>query len=251
MSAFSQLYEEVIKTCSFESMSEELNHRLGQACASNEVALLIEKLESLKNEDLVDDAGDISDFYWRLRTSISDALAAAGHISVDPLLSTLSSSNPQAAQYAARSLGLLKEQRALEPIISKMHQAPTVAEKFAYIGALGDIGGERIIGELIPYLGRSDEINGGWLVRLSATALGKTGNVAVLEPLTSVLATDSDWFARLGAAEGLGLLGNAQALPALQQALEDTDHRVAKAAQESIHMICARRTARKPWWRPW
>lgn len=251
MPAFSQLYEEVIKTCSFEGMSEELNRRLGETCTLDDVAVLIEKLESLKDDDLVNDAGDIGDFYWRLRTSISDALAAAGQISIDPLLSTLFSQNERAAEYAARSLGLLKAKQAIDPIINKMQQAPTNVGRFSYIGALGDIGDNRIIGELIPYLGRSNEMNGGWLVRLSAIALGKTGNATVLNPLADVLARDSEWFARLGAAEGLGLLGNAQALPVLRQALKDTDHRVAKAAQESINLIWARKASRRPWWRPW
>jgi HEAT repeat protein len=247
MSAFPQLYEEVIKTCSYESMSEELNHRLGQACNLNEITILIKKLESLKDEDLVDDAGDIGDFYWRLRTSISDALAAAGQISVGPLLTTLTSPNPRAAQYAARSLGILKEKRALDPIISKMHQASKNADRFPYISALGDIGDERIIRELIPYLDCSNEQNGGWLVRISANALGKTGSKLVLNPLAHILLKDTNWFARLGAAEGLGLLGNKQAFPILRQALKDTDHRVAEAAQESMNMLITRR----PWWRFW
>lgn len=239
MAAFPKLYEEVVKTCSFESISAELNRRLGESCTSDDVRVLIGRLESLKDEDLVDDAGDISDFYWRLRTSISDALAAAGQRAIEPLLTTLSSPNKKAAEYAARSLGLLRSKQAIGPIVSRMHDAPTNADRFAYIGALGDIGDDCIIEELVPYLGRSDELNGGWLVRLSATALGKTGNESVLAPLTHVLAEDSEWFARVGAAEGLGLLRNARALPALRRALGDSDHRVAKAAQESIGLIQA------------
>ena len=31
MAAFAQLYEEVVKTCSFESMSEDLNRQLGES----------------------------------------------------------------------------------------------------------------------------------------------------------------------------------------------------------------------------
>jgi HEAT repeat protein len=237
MTAFGQLYEEVVKACSFESMSADLNRQLGESCTPDDVRVLIKRLESLKDEDLADDAGDVGDFYWRLRTSISDALAAAGQQALGPLLSALNSPNEKAAEYAARSLGLLRSKQAIAPIVSKMRHAPTNAGRFAYIGALGGIGDDCVIKELLPYLSRSNEENGGWLVRLSATALGKIGNEAVLGPLTNVLAEDSNWFARLGAAEGLGFLGNAEALPALRQALHDLDPRVAKAAQESIDLI--------------
>lgn len=239
-SAFPRLYEEVVRTCSLESVSEDLNRQLGESCTSDDLRVLIEKLESLKDEDLVDDAGDIGDFYWRLRTSISDALAAAGQRAVGPLLSTLASSNARAAEYAARSLGRLRCKQAIDPIISMMRHAPTNAARFAYIEALGEIADDRIIEELLSFLDRSSEHNGGWLVRLSATALGKTGNESVLTPLGNVLAQDNDWFARLGAAEALGLLGSASALPALRHALRDSDQRVAKAAQESIDLIRTR-----------
>ena len=239
MAAFAQLYEEVVKTCAFESVSEDLNRQLGESCTSDDIRVLIEKLESLKDEDLVDDVGDIGDFYWRLRTSISDALAAAGRRAIDPLLSTLSSPNKKATEYAARSLGLLRSKQAIGPIVSKMHHAPTNANRFAYIGALGDIGDNCIIEELLPYLGRSNEHNGGWLVHLSATALGKTGQRVCPRSSNECPRSRQSLDRSPGAAEGLGLLGNARALPALRRALGDSDDRVAKAAQESIGLIQA------------
>jgi HEAT repeat protein len=239
MSSFAELYKEVVELCSLETISEQLNRRLGEICTLDDVYTLIRKLESLNDADLVDDSGDIRDFYWRLRSSISDALVAAGEKAEGPSLSTLSSSNEKAAQFAARTLGCLKSKQATEPIINRM-QARRNSDKLAYIGALGDIGDSRIIEVLVPYLTRSGEINGSWLVYQSAVALGKTGNESVLNPLASVLREDSLWLAKIGAAEGLGLLGNMRALPALQQAIADADRRVAQAAQESINRILSR-----------
>jgi HEAT repeat protein len=240
MSSFAELYKKVVEACSFESMSDELNRRLGESCTSDDIFALIRKLESLNDADIVHDAGDEGDFYWRLRTSISDALVAAGQKAVGPLLSALSSSNESAAQYAARSLGRLKSEQAIEPIINRMRAVAENSDKLLYIGALGDTGGSRIVEELVPYLSRSGEPNGGWLVRVSAIALGKTGDEAVLDPLVKVLREDSEWFARLGAAEGLGFLGSRNALLALLLALGDADGRVRQAAQESTTQIKSR-----------
>ena len=246
MSTFLQLYDEVVKTCSFVSMSDDLNQRLGLSCTLGDISTLIEKLESLDNADLIDDAGDMIDFYWRLRTSISDALVASGQKAVGPLLSALSKPNEQAAQYVARSLGLLKSKEAIEPIIRRMQAVTESADRLAYIAALGEIGDSRIIEVLVPYLSWPGEVNRGWLVRLSAVALGKTGNESVRDRLIDVLRDDVQWPARLGAAEGLGLLGSRKALPALHEALGDKDHRVAEAVKESISQI----RSRKSWWRP-
>jgi HEAT repeat protein len=243
VSEFSRLYDEVASACSSENIPQELNQRLGAACTHSDIATLIGKLESLNKADLVGDAGDRIDFYWRLRTSISDALAAAGEKAEGPLLATLNSTNEDAAQYAARALGLMKSKQAIEPILGKLRSAPNNATKMMYIEAIGDIGDGSAVKVLLPYLKRSHEQNGGWLVRVTANALGKIGNKSVLNALCGVLRHDSEMLARLGAAEGLGALGCIESLPCLRRALKDKDRHVAKAAEESIGLIRLRNGA--------
>lgn len=237
MAEFSEIYEEVIQTCAFDSLSDELSERLGRACAPSDVATLIAKLEFLDPANLRDDAGDEGDFYWRLRLSLSDALVAAGEIAVEPLLAALNDGNASAAPAAARSLGLLRSRRALPGLRHRLATARTHVERLPYIAALGDLDERSVVEQLMPYLRRSGERNGGWLVRVTAVALGKIGDASVTGALCSVLESDPDWFARLGAAEGLGLLGNREALPALERALGDTDSRVSQAAQDSMALI--------------
>lgn len=245
MSKFSELYLEVTKSCSWETISEELNTKLGEECGDREVQILIEHLEDLDNADLEDDAGDIGDYYWRLRTSISDALVAAGDVAIPQLLEALQSHNPQAAQYAARSLGKMRVVAAIDPIARILDSSIDNADKLIYISALGDMKDESSVPFLIPYLDRSGEKNGGWLVRCSANALGEIGLESSVKPLTQVLANDQEWFARLGAAEGLGKLGQERALFPLKKALNDPDHRVAKAAQESVDKVTEKLLSKK------
>lgn len=237
MSKFSELYSEVTKSCSWETISEELNTKLGIECGEEEIQVLVRHLEDLDNADLEDDAGDVGDYYWRLRTSISDALAAAGDIAITHLLSALQSPNPQAAQYAARSLGKMRAIEAIKPIASILNGSIENADRLTYLSALGDMQDESSIPILIPYLKMSQEKNGGWIVRCSANALGDIGSESSIMLLAEVLSNDKEWFARLGAAEGLGKLTFEGSISPLKKALSDPDHRVAKAAQESINNV--------------
>lgn len=237
MDTFEELYNEVVKICSWESISEELNYRLGNLCGGPEIEFLINKLNSLNNDDLVDDPGDGFDFYWRLRTSISDALFAAGEPAIKPLIAALNNSNEEVSQCAARSLGLLKAESALEAIIEKINAAQHHSGRLTYIMALGSIGNTSVVNQLIPFLDKSGEQNGDALVRTTCNALGKIGDESVCLLMCNVLVKDEAWFARLGAAEGLGLLGSVKAVPSLKRAVHDSDKRVSKAAAESLKKI--------------
>lgn len=245
MSNFSELYSEVTKSCSWETISEELNVKLGKECGEEEVQILLRHLEDLNNADLEDDAGDVGDYYWRLRTSISDALAAAGDIATPYLLKALESPNPQAAQYAARSLGKIRAVEAIEPIANILNSSIENADRLTYLSALGDMKEESSVPILIPYLEKSHEKNGGWLVRCSANALGDIGLESSVKPLAEVLSNDQEWFARLGAAEGLGKLAFEGSLFPLKKALKDSDHRVSKVAQESIDKVTGELRSKK------
>lgn len=105
--------------------------------------------------------------------------------------------------------------------------------------ALGDMKNVTCIPVLVPYLELSSEKNGGWVVRCTANAIGEIGLESSVKSLAEVLTNDQEWFARLGADEGLGKLSYESSLFPLKQGLNDSDHRVAKAAQESIEKVTA------------
>lgn len=237
MSKFAEIYSEVTRSCSCEAVSEELNVKLGEVCGEEEIRVLLRYLEDLDNADIEDDSGDVRDYYWRLRTSISDALAAAGDIAIPYLLKALESPNLEAAQYAARSLGKIRAVEAIEPITNILNSSIENADRLTYLSALGDMKDESIVSILVSYLNKSHEENGGWLVRCSANALGNIGLESSIKPLADVLSNDQEWFARLGAAEGLGKLAYEGSLLSLKKALNDSDHRVSKVAQESINKV--------------
>lgn len=237
MSKFNDLYSEVKKMCGWETIPTELNLALGRVCQPADIQYLIAELESLDNAALEDDAGDEADYYWRLRTSISDALVAAGKLAVKPLLAAIDSPNDAAAEYVARSLSLLKVTQAITPILKRLNGARDNQAKLPYISALGEIGDRSVIDDLLPYLQKSGELNGGWLVRLTAIALGKIGDKSSIEPLGCLLRSDPDWFARLGAAEGLRNLVSKASIVHLEFGTTDSDQRVAQAAQESLRAV--------------
>lgn len=112
------------------------------------------------------------------------------------------------------------------PCISKVPQvtlafwiikilATTVGET----GGLGSLRDARAVPILLPYLQPSKAANRGWIIWMAANALGTIGTEAVIAPLAAVIANDPDWFARLGAAEGLRQLHHPRAAVALQKAL--------------------------------
>ena len=76
-------------------------------------------------------------------------------------------------------------------------------------------------------IARPGSINGSWTKRMAAHALGRLGDIVALDSLLD----DSDWFARLGAAEALAELPPGQGEAARQRALRDWDGRVAQAAR--------------------
>lgn len=237
MSSFVELFDRVKETCGWESISPELNKELGRACGLEEVGLLIRYLEELDDEDLEDDVGDLGDYYWRLRTSISDALVAAGDASIPLLLNALDSENAEASGYAARSLGKLKAREAICPITRFIQDSDHDSGKLLYVAALGEIGAEQSIDVLAPLIRTCGGERKGSLARCAAIALGEIGSESCVALLGDALKNDDDWFARLGAAEGLGKLKFASSISVLEFGLQDTDSRVAKAARESLERV--------------
>jgi HEAT repeat protein len=230
MEAFRAILAEIQQDCGWEQIPYDKIAALARLCGPAEVDHLIDTLDGLDDVDLWDDAGDMGDEYWRLRIAYSQTLAGVGESAVEPLLHALSRENPKTRVYAARALGLIGTPRAFEPIVTLLAQETDAPLRIPLIEVLGQLRDERAVAVLLPYLTAAERANRGWIVRMAANALGQLGSEAVIGPLAEVLAADADWFARLGAAEGLRKMQHPRAVDALRSALGDGDSRVAAEA---------------------
>jgi hypothetical protein len=198
--SFDILYQEIKTACYLEGLPQAGTIlSLAKTCGPAEIQNLIGELDSLDDTNLVDDAGDLADEYWRLRSSIVSVLAAVGECAVDQLLAALRSQNARTRGCAAAALGRIGNRRAFEPIMALLGSSANEGIELELIAALGNLRDNRAIGILLPYLAESDALRRGWLIRITAVALGTIGDESVIAPLARVLETDRDWFARVGA----------------------------------------------------
>ncbi len=118
---------------------------------------------------------------------------------------------------AAEALGLLRDRRAVEPLINALNDSDEeVRWKAAW--ALGNIGDKKAIKPLI-YALNDDR----WSVRrFAVTALGKIGDKSAVGSLINAL-NDPDWHVRKYAANSLGKIGDERAIKPLVNALSDPD----------------------------
>jgi HEAT repeat protein len=99
--------------------------------------------------------------------------------------------------------------------------------------ALGELRDERALTKLVATLA-DDE----WRVRhLAVWALSEMKDSRAITALCSVLLLDTRIEVRRGAAEALGEIASADALPALRQALNDREPRVSAKAAWAISEI--------------
>src|SRR5207247_1344096 len=105
MASFVTILAEIQHDCGLECIPYEKVSALARLCSPVEVEHLIRELDALDDADLENDAGDMGDEYWRLRTAYSQVLVEVGQPAIEPLLRALGSSNPQTRGYAARALG--------------------------------------------------------------------------------------------------------------------------------------------------
>ncbi len=237
MDHFRFLLAEILHDCGLECIPYDKISALAQLCGPSEVAVLLEELDSLDDAAIETEPDDVRDEYWRRRMALSQALAEAGQPAVEPLLQALNHSNPQTRSYVARALGLLGTKRAFEPIVELLLREQDNGLKLALIEALGELHDERAVEVLLPYLSIPEQINRGWLIRLAANALGKIGTERVIQPLAEVLVSHRDWFARLGAVEGLRKMRHPRAVQALRPALSDADARVRREAAAALREL--------------
>jgi HEAT repeat protein len=105
--------------------------------------------------------------------------------------------------------------------------------RMAAARALGEVHDSRTLAKLVATLADDD-----WRVReLAVWALSEMKDARAVNALCSVLLSDARVEVRRGAAEALGEIASAQAIPTLKQALNDPDTSVSAKAAWAISEI--------------
>ena len=166
------------------------------------------------------------------------ALASFGPPAYGPLTQQLDSSNATVRRNAAWAIGelthMLPSARsgAVPQLITLLGDSDEWV-RMAAARALGELRDERALMRLITTLADDQ-----WRVReLAAWALSEMKDERAVAPLCSVLLSDVRVEVRRQAAEALGEIASAEALPALKRALNDPEARVSTKAAWAISEI--------------
>ncbi|MEA2035090.1 MAG: HEAT repeat domain-containing protein [Euryarchaeota archaeon] len=176
------------------------------------------QIEELKSEDK------------EIRESAIKTLFTIGDRAVEPLIDSLYDELSQERSCAARTLGMIGDERAIEHLIVAMKDDnKNVRETSAQ--ALAKIG-EPAVKPLIERLtDNNPQIKAG-----SVVALRITGNRDAVIPISALL-SDNDLHVRREAAKALGRIGNSEIVPALIKALDDDDAGVRLRATGALGRI--------------
>ena len=166
------------------------------------------------------------------------ALASLGRVALGPLSQQLTSANPTVRRNAAWAIGELHnmvpgERAGAVPQLITLLGDSDAWVRMAAARALGEVRDERALTRLVATL--SDD---NWRVReLAVWALSEMKDDRAVTALCSVLLSDARVEVRRGAAEALGEIASADALPSLKQALNDTEPSVRGKAAWAISEI--------------
>jgi HEAT repeat protein len=163
---------------------------------------------------------------------------------VEPLIVALEDVESNVCIQASLALANIKDKHAVDALISMLK---TQEESSAFAAfALGEIGDQQALTPLLDGLAG----NYGDSVRhFAAVAVGKLEDDQAYEPLISAL-KENDVIMRIAAAEGLGYLGNANALSALEwvqqqdNGIDEFGMTVKKAATKAIKRIKSNKSGR-------
>ena len=166
------------------------------------------------------------------------ALASMGRKAFEPLSQQLTSTNATARRNAAWAIGELtnmipgERSGAVSQLITLLGDSDAWV-RMAAARALGEVRDERAVTRLVATL--SDE---NWRVReVVVWALSEMKDDRAVNALCSVMLSDVRVEVRRGAAEALGEIASAGALPSLKQALNDTEPSVSAKAAWAISEI--------------
>ncbi len=166
------------------------------------------------------------------------ALASLGPIAYRPLTNQLDNSNPSVRRNAAWAIGELTgmvpgtRAEAVPQLITLLSDSDAWV-RMAAARALGELHDHQAVAKLLATLSDDD-----WRVReLVVWALSETKDARAVTALCTVLVSDPRAEVRRGAAEALGEIQSAEALPALKQALQDSAPGVSTKAAWAISEI--------------
>lgn len=166
------------------------------------------------------------------------ALASLGPLAYRPLTNQLDNSNPSVRRNAAWAIGeltgMIPGTRAdvVPQLITLLSDSDNWV-RMAAARALGELHDHSAVAKLVATLSDDD-----WRVReLVVWALSETKDSRAVTALCTVLVSDPRAEVRRGAAEALGEIQNAEALPALKQALHDSAPGVSTKAAWAISEI--------------
>ena len=166
------------------------------------------------------------------------ALASFGSPAYVPLSQQLSSSNATVRRNAAWAIGELTnmapgERASVVPQLVTLLGDSDDWVRMAAARALGEVHDSRALAKLVATLADDN-----WRVReLAVWALSEMKDARAVNALCSVLLSDARVEVRRGAAEALGEIASAQAIPTLKQALNDPDASVSAKAAWAISEI--------------
>ena len=166
------------------------------------------------------------------------ALASFGRGALAPLINQLDSSNATVRRNAAWAIGELTamhpgERAGAVPQLITLLGDTDEWVRMAAARALGELRDRRSLDGLIARLGDDK-----WRVRqVTAWALSEMKDERAVTPLCNVLLSDTRAEVRRGAAEALGEIASAEALPSLKQALNDAETSVSTKAAWAISEI--------------
>ena len=150
------------------------------------------------------------------------ALASMGRPALQPLTNQLDSGNATVRRNAAWAIGELtnmppgERDNAVPRLISLLSDSDSWV-RMAAARALGEVRNRSAVPALIANLADAD----GRVRELAVWALSELKDSRAVAALCNVLLSDTRADVRRGAAEALGEIRNAEALPALKQALND------------------------------
>jgi beta-lactamase regulating signal transducer with metallopeptidase domain len=166
------------------------------------------------------------------------ALASFGRRAFGPLSDQLDSSNATVRRNAAWAIGELTsmfpgERASAVPQLITLLSDTDEWVRMAAARALGELNDRRALDALVARLGDDK-----WRVRqVSAWALSEMKDPRAVAALCNLLLSDPRAEVRRGAAEALGEIASAEALPSLKQALNDAESSVSAKAAWAISEI--------------
>jgi len=157
-------------------------------------------------------------------------LVAIGERAVGPLIGALSNPDKRIRQEAAKTLGQLRDDRAVPHLIRALRDADVFASAAYSLGEIGHSDAIEPLAEALHSPGQRDT---------AVVALGKIGGEKAVGAIIPLLEDESE-IVRERAAEALGRIGDRPALEPLSHASKDIERKVRLAARQAIRQIMDR-----------